>query len=274
MQPKEVPWALRDKVEKELLRLQNLGIISAVEFSDCGTPVVPVLKNNNEIRLCGDYKVTINKYLEVDRYPLPRVEEVLEAMRGGKIFIKLDLSEAYQQLPLSEDSQKLVVISTRIGLFQYHRLPYDVSTGPGSFHRIMATLLLDVQGTIVFIDDIIISALTLTLHLDRIREVLKRLNGLRLKFEKCKFLENEIRYLGFRINKEGIRPLPDKIISVKSAPSRPKNVSELRSFLGSINYYGKFIKNMAQKLRPLFTCLEKNNFNWTTECDKTFENIK
>lgn len=100
MQPRKIPWAFRDKVEKKLLCLQNLEIISAVEFSDWGTLVVLVLKNNAAIRLCGDYKVTLNKYLEIDRYLLPRVEKVLETLREGKIFTKLDLSEAYQKLIL------------------------------------------------------------------------------------------------------------------------------------------------------------------------------
>ncbi|XP_046595336.1 uncharacterized protein LOC124294411 [Neodiprion lecontei] len=244
LQPRKMPWALRDKVENELARLQQLAIISPVEYSDWGTPIVPVLKSNGTLRLCGDYKVTLNKYLEVDRYPLPRVEEVLETLRGGKIFTKLDLSEAYQQLPLTQESQKLVVISTHIGLFKYHRLPYGVATGPGSFQRVMTSLLLGIPGTIVFIDDILITAATLEIHTDRVREVLKRLN------------EGEA-----------------KIKSVKDAP-KPKDVSELRSFLGSINYYGRFIENMAQKLRALYECLEKDKFEWTEVCDKTFEKIK
>ncbi|XP_046604994.1 uncharacterized protein K02A2.6-like [Neodiprion virginianus] len=275
LQPRKMPWALRDKVENELARLQQLAIISPVEYSDWGTPIVLVLKSNGTLRLCGDYKVTLNKYLEVDRCPLPRVEEVLEKLRGGKIFTKLDLSEAYQQLPLTQESQKLVVISTHIGLFKYHRLPYGVATGPGSFQRVMTSLLLGIPGTIVFIDDILITAATLEIHTDRVREVLKRLNegGLRLKFEKCKFFKNEVCYLGFRINEEGIRRLEAKIKSVKDAP-KPKDVSELRSFLGSINYYGRFIENMAQKLRALYECLEKDKFEWTEVCDKTFEKIK
>ncbi|XP_046424706.1 uncharacterized protein K02A2.6-like [Neodiprion fabricii] len=244
LQPRKMPWALRDKVENELARLQQLAIISPVEYSDWGTPIVPVLKSNGTLRLCGDYKVTLNKYLEVDRYPLPRVEEVLETLRGGKIFTKLDLSEAYQQLPLTQESQKLVVISTHIGLFKYHRLPYGVATGPGSFQRVMTSLLLGIPGTIVFIDDILITAATLEIHTYRVREVLKRLN------------EGEA-----------------KIKSVKDAP-KPKDVSELRSFLGSINYYGRFIENMAQKLRALYECLEKDKFQWTEVCDKTFEKIK
>ncbi|XP_046612657.1 uncharacterized protein K02A2.6-like [Neodiprion virginianus] len=244
LQPRKMPWALRDKVENELARLQQLAIISPVEYSDWGTPIVPVLKSNGTLRLCGVYKVTLNKYLEVDRCRLPRVEEVLETLRGGKIFTKLDPSEAYQQLPLTQESQKLVVISTHIGLFKYHRLPYRVATGPGSFQRVMTSLLLGIPGTIVSIDDILITAATLEIHTDRVREVLKRLN------------EGEA-----------------KIKSVKDAP-KPKDVSELRSFLGSINYYGSFIENMAQKLRALYECLEKDKFEWTEVCDKTFEKIK
>ncbi|XP_071580257.1 uncharacterized protein [Temnothorax nylanderi] len=275
MQPRRIPLAMREQVEKEIKRLCDRKIISPVEYSEWGTPVVSIVKGNGAIRLCGNFKVTLNKVLKVDQFPLPRVEEVLDVLRGGRVFTKLDLSEAYQQLPLTERAKKLVVISTHLGLFQYNRLPFGVSTGPGSFQRVMASLLLGIPGVIVFIDDILIAASDWETHIDRVREVLRRLSdaGLLLKFEKCKFAQQEIKYLGFRINSKGIHPSGKKIDSVKNAPT-PKNVSEVKSFLGSINYYARFIKSITDKLYPLYECLKQKEFKWTIECNRSFIEIK
>ncbi|XP_046428981.1 uncharacterized protein LOC124183886 [Neodiprion fabricii] len=123
LQPRKIPWALREKVARKLSKLEALKINFPVEYSDWGSPVMLVLKSDGSVRLCGDFKVTLNKYLEIDHYPLPKVEEVLETLRRGELFTKLDPSEAYQQLPLAKDSKKLVVISTHLGLFQYNRYP-------------------------------------------------------------------------------------------------------------------------------------------------------
>lgn len=275
LQPRKIPIAIKGKVENEIGRLVENKIIVPVEYSEWGTPVVPILKDKGAIRLCGDFKVTLNKYLCVDHFPLPRIEWVFEILRGGAQFTKLDLREAYQQLPLDEESQKYVVISTHLGLFKYLRLPYGISTGPGSFQRKMQQLLLGIEGVVVFIDDILITAHEFNEHLARLHEVLRRLDdaGLRIKFEKCQFLQPEVKYLGFKIDKKGIYPLQDKLESVRKAP-RPQDVSQLRSFIGSINYYGRFIENLAVKLHPLYNCLEKGKFEWTSKCEEAFNNIK
>lgn len=270
--PRKIAFSLRAKVEQELRRLQVNNIIEPIEFSDWGTPVVPVLKADDTVRLCGNFKITLNPNLKIDHFPSPRPETVFYELRGGNKFSTLDLAEAYQQLLLDEDSQQLVVISTHVGLFKYKRLPYGVSTGPGSFQRILTSLLLGMPGVVVYIDDVIITAAGTAEHINKLREVLKRLNdaGLRLKFEKCRFLQDEVTYLGYRIDKNGIHPIKRKIESVSDAP-KPENVSQLRSFLGSVNYYSRFIPNMATKLRPLYNCLEKKGgFNWLAECDKAF----
>ncbi|XP_011859399.1 PREDICTED: uncharacterized protein K02A2.6-like [Vollenhovia emeryi] len=275
IQPRRVPLAMRVLVENEIGRLRNCKIIEPVEYSEWGTPVVPILKKDGTVRLCGDYKTTLNKHLQVDHFPLPRVEEVLDTLRGGVFFTKLDLAEAYQQVPLKKESKKLAVISTHVGLFRYNRLPYGVATGPGSFQRIMTSLLLGIPGVMVFLDDIIIAAPDYETHMSRLREVLRRLNdsGLRLKDEKCKFLQKEIKYLGFRVNAAGIFPSGEKIESVKRAPE-PKNVSELKSVLGFINYYARFISDITNKLRPLYECLKTGKFKWTKECTQAYESIK
>ena len=136
-----VPYRLKEKVETKLDRLQKLGIISPVQHAEWATPIVPIMKKDGNIRLCGDYKVTVNRSLIPDNYPLPRVEDIFAALQNGKLFTKLDLSQAYQQLPLDEDSKKFTTINTHKGLFQYERLPFGISTAPSIFQRLMENLL-------------------------------------------------------------------------------------------------------------------------------------
>ena len=171
--PRTVPFMLRDMVESELLRLEKEGIISPVKFSKWAAPIVPVVKKNGTVRICGDFKVTVNKALLTESYPLPRVDEVLSTLAGGKYFSKLDMSNAYLQLPLSDESKQYVVINTHRGLFQYNRLPFGVSSAPAIFQRSMETLLQGIKGVSVFIDDILISAATHEEHLQILEEVLK-----------------------------------------------------------------------------------------------------
>jgi len=119
---RNVPFALKNKVEAELADLQSKGIISPIKHSDWAAPIVPVLKKNGKVRICGDYKLTINQAAPTETYPLPRIEELLAAMSGGKYFSKLDLRDAYLQLPLDTASKQYVTINTHRGLFQYNRL--------------------------------------------------------------------------------------------------------------------------------------------------------
>ena len=131
--PRSVPFAMRNFVEKELERLQMQGIIEPVKFSDWAAPIVPVLKKDGGIRICGDYKLTVNRAAKIDTYPIPRIDDLFAALAGGKAFSKLDLAHAYQQVPLEETARKYVTINTQKGLFQYTRLPFGVSSAPAIF---------------------------------------------------------------------------------------------------------------------------------------------
>ena len=117
--PRPVPYSLRNKVDRELERLLKAGVISPVQFSDWATPIVPVVTSDGSIRICGDYKVTVNAVSKLEEYPLPQVEDLFTALSGGKVFSKLDLSHAYQQIVLEEDSKKFTIINTQKGLFQF-----------------------------------------------------------------------------------------------------------------------------------------------------------
>ena len=124
--PRAVPYSMRGKVEQELDRLQKQGIIKPVAFSDWAAPIVPVLKKDGSVRICGDYRLTVNQAAKLETYPLPKIEDLLTSLTGGKTFTKLDLAHAYQQVELEEDSRKFVTINTLKGLFEYTRLPLGI----------------------------------------------------------------------------------------------------------------------------------------------------
>lgn len=123
--PRPLPFAFKEKVEKELEKLEQAGVIEKIDNSKFGTPLVPVVKSNGySLRLCADYKSTINKYLEDFNYPLPKIEELFVKLRGGKLYTKLDFRNAYNQLCLGEKTQELLTWSTHMGLYKVKRLPY------------------------------------------------------------------------------------------------------------------------------------------------------
>ena len=162
---RSVPLALKEKVEAELEKLESMGIISPVQFSKWAAPIVPVLKQNGSVRICGDYKVTVNQVCPSDSYPLPRVDELLANLSGGKYFSKLDMSQAYLQLPLDEESKEYVTVNTHKGLYRYNRLPFGVSSAPSIFQKTMENLLQGIKGVSVYIDDILITGPTIEEHL-------------------------------------------------------------------------------------------------------------
>ena len=130
--PRTVPYALQGKVEQELDRLERDGIIQPVEFSEWAAPIVLVVKADGSIRICGDYKVTVNQAAKLDTYPLPRADDLFASLADGKTFTTLDLAHAYQQIPLDEDSKKLVCINTH--MYAYNRLPFGVSSAHHGEH--------------------------------------------------------------------------------------------------------------------------------------------
>ena len=226
---------LKNKVELELNRLQQKGVISPVQHTEWAAPIVPVVKRDGTVRICGDFKVTINPVINIESYPLPRVEELFANLSHGKYFSKLDMSNAYLQLPLSDEAQKLVTINTHLGLFRYHRLPFGVSSAPAIFQRFMETLLRGLGGTAVYLDDILVSGSTLEEHSQNLHAVFSKLSqaGLKLNCTKCIFLQTRIEYLGHIIDTEGLHPSPKKFSAIKEAPAptRPSpSVAPLHSW--------------------------------------------
>lgn len=135
--PRSVPYAMRAKVEVELERLLKQGIIEPVKYAEWAAPIVPVLKPDGSVRICGDYKLTVNSASSLEQYPIPRVEDLFNTLAGGKQFSKLDLSHAYQQIVMDEESKKHLTVNTHRGLFTYNRLAFGVSSAPAIFQRTM-----------------------------------------------------------------------------------------------------------------------------------------
>ena len=148
-----LPYAMRQRAEEELERLVTEGILEPVAHSEWTTPIVAALKSDKKtIRLCGDFRMTVNPVAKLDRYPVPRVEDLFATVTQGRLFTKLNLRHAYQQLPLAEDSKKYVVINTSKGLFRYTRLPYGISSAPAIFQREMEHPFQGIPGVVVYID--------------------------------------------------------------------------------------------------------------------------
>ena len=217
--PHSVPFALKVSVERELERLEQNGTLCRVEHSEWASPIVPVPKKDGTLRICGDYKVTLNGALEVDQYPLPRPSDLFTSLTGGTKFTKLDLSAAYQHLSLDTESRKLVTINTHKGLFQFTRLPFGVASAPAVFQRTMDTILQGIPQVICNIDDILVTGKTEAEHLSNL-VVLKRLqeHGVGLKKEKCQFLQDSVEYLGHCIDAQGVHTSEMKLKAIVEAP--------------------------------------------------------
>ena len=212
----------------------------------------------------------------MDKYPLPSPEDLFSTLTGGQRFTKLDLSRACQQMVLEENSLKYTTINTHRGLYQYTRLPFGVASAPAMFQRTMDTILQGIPHTICYIDDILITGADTLEHLTNLEKVLSRLqqHGLKVKREKCVYLQSSVRYLGHRIDANGLHADEDKLEAIVKAP-KPHNVQQLRAFLGLLNYYGKFLSNLSTVLHPLNRLLHQHvKWEWTVACQEAFDKAK
>ena len=192
---RNVPYAVKPYFEKELERLQKEGIISPIEYSPWASGVVPVAKRDTkDVRLCGDYKVTINPVIREDKFPLPRVEDIFAKMAGGKRFSKIDLKNAYLQMEVEDTSKQYLTINTHKGLFQYNRMPFGIKTAPSIWQRAMEQTLQGIPNVEVMLDDIIVTGKSDAAHLENLEAVLKRLaeKNLRINVQKCRFFLERI----------------------------------------------------------------------------------
>ena len=269
-------YTLKEAIERELDHLEAAGIVEKVTHSKWAAPIVPVPKEGGKLHLCGDYKVTINPVLEIDQYPLPKPDDLFATLAGGKQFTKIDLTHAYQRMNLEESSRELVTMNTHKGLYRYTRLPFGVASAPAMFQKTMEVVLQGLPNVICYLDDILVTGKTEDEHLANVERVLERLQqyGIQAKKAKCSFLSRSVEYLGHRVDASGLHTTPSKVQAVQKAP-RPQNVQELRSFLGLVQYYGKFLPNLATLLHPLNHLLKDGcEWEWTEKCSQAFQAAK
>ena len=237
---------------------------------------MPVLKADGKIRICGNFKQTANRAIRVDKHPLPRVQDLFAQLAGGRVFAKLDLSRAYQQLIVSEEQRHLLTINTHKGLFRYTRVPFGVNSAVGLFQREMEKLLAGLPNVFIFLDDVLVSGGNEEELLSRGEEVLRRFRdaGVRVRDDKCAFFVPSVEYLGHVISRDGVRPTRAKLDAIIRVQA-PKNVKELQSFLGMVNYYSKFFPGRAHVLSPLFNLLKKNTrWMWGDAEQNAFDECK
>ena len=168
---RSVPYAIKPKVEKELDRLVENGTLSKIQTSDWATPIVPVIKKNGSVRICADFKVTVNKVLEVDQYPLPKVEDIFASLAGGKKFTKLDLKNAYLQMEVHENDKKYLSINIHKGLFRYNRLSFGIASAPAIWQGTMDQILQGLNGVKCILDDMVITGKNDQEHLHNLDSV-------------------------------------------------------------------------------------------------------
>ena len=278
--PRSVAYAMQSALNSAIDSGIQKGVWKPVQFNDYGTPVVPLRKQpaadgSRGIRVCGDYSVFINEQLETHRHPIPLPEDLMRRLGGGYFFSKIDLKEAYNQIQLSPESQKRLALSTTRGVLLQTRLPYGIHSAPGYFQHIMDQLTCDLDGVAVYLDDILVSGSDATSHLNNLRKLLQRLSekGLRCNSQKCVFAQPTVTYLGHTLTRDGVKQGP-KADAIQNMPP-PANVSQLRSFLGSVQFYHKFLPDLSTLAAPLNQLLKKDVlWSWDTTHQKAFDELK
>lgn len=220
--------------------------------------------------------MSVNPNLVTEHYPLPVPEDLVANMVGCKTFTVLDLKSAYLQVPLDDESRRILTVNTPFGLYQFTRLPYGVSSAPAIFQAVMDNVLRGLGGVSCYLDDVLVGGRNREECLERVKQVLSRFEKhcLCVNEQKCQFFLPSITYLGHEIMREGLKPCTDKVEAVLKA-RRPTNPSELKSWVGLVNFYAKFLPDLSAVLFPLCNLLKKNTpWMWSPECEQSFATAK
>ena len=282
-----IPPQLYDEVREHLEEMLKLGAIRK-SCSPWASAVVLVRKKNGKLRFCIDLR-KLNSKTKKDSYSLPRIEATLDHLKGSKIFSTLDLTSGYWQVEMVEDCKQYTAFTVGpLGFWECNLMPFGATNAPATFQRLMEDCLgdLNLNWCIVYLDDVVIFAETPEEHLKRLEAVFQKLAqaGLKLKPSKCSFFRKEINYLGHLISSAGIATDKRKVQAVVDWP-RPVTVSDVRSFLGFVGYYRRFIKGFSSIARPLLDLtkgLESHNRKaakkikviWEDHHEKAFQQLK
>ena len=238
--------------------------------SPWASPVVMVRKKDGSLRFCVDFH-QLNAATVKDAHPLPRIDDLLDALHGAKWFSTLDLKNGYWQVPITEQDKAKTAFRTSSGqLFKFNQVPFGLCNAPATLSRLMDRVLagLHWETCLFYSDDIIVFSSTWEEHLARLRQVFERLRHTNLKLgaDKCTFAAKEVNYLGHRVTEEGLLPDSSLLAAIREIPP-PKTATEVRSFLGLAGYYRRYVKSFAAIAAPLHALTRKDVvFHWSEEC--------
>lgn len=271
---RRLPFAVRPKVSALLQQLEAQDVIEKVDASDWVSPIVVAYKKNGDIRLCVDLR-EVNKAIVPDRYPLPKIPELLCELKGAKVFSKLDLQAAYHQLQLHSDSRDLTTFITHDGLYRYKRVCFGLSSAPSAFQKLMATVLTGLPGVQCYLDDVIVYGSSTAEHDANLHAVQQRLRkyNVQLNLPKCIFRQNKLLFLGHVITPEGIQIDDSQVRAITDAPA-PKDATALKSFLGLAGYFSMHVRSFADVTKPMRDVLHSPEFYWTAKAEQSFKRVK
>jgi hypothetical protein len=264
------------ELKLQITELQQKGYIHP-SSSVWGAPVLFITKKDGSMRMCIDYR-SLNEVTIKNKYPLPRIDDLFDQLQGAKYFSKIDLRSGYHQLRIREADIQKTTFVTRYRQYEFTVMPFGLTNAPTFFMNLMNKVFMEEldKFVIVFIDNILIYSKSREDHEHHLRIVLERLRAHRLygKLSKCEFWLEKIAFLGHILTAEGIEVDPSKVEAVSKC-KQPSNVSEVRSFLGMVGYYRRFIKGFSSIARPMTELLKKDNkFVWTPKCEESFQIIK
>ncbi|CAK1593677.1 unnamed protein product [Parnassius mnemosyne] len=269
----------KKEIEEQVAKLLQKNLIEE-SYSPFAAPVTLAFKkeDNKRNRLCIDFR-DLNKIVTPQAQPFPLIEDLVIKTRNCKYFSTLDINSAFWSIPLRIEDRKKTAFVTQEGHFQWTCLPFGLKTSPAIFQRILSNILRKHQltdFTVNYIDDILVFSKSYNEHINHLSQLLEAIKqeGFRLKFTKCTFASNSVKYLGHIIENNTVRPVRDNLISIREFPT-PKTLKNVRQFLGKINFYHEYIPKSTIILEPLYNLLRKNQkFIWSTDCKNSFEEIK
>ncbi|XP_029163431.1 uncharacterized protein LOC114934886 [Nylanderia fulva] len=268
---------VQEAIHAEVDKMLRAGIIEP-SHSEWSNPIVMIKKPNGKYRFCLDFR-KVNDVSKKDAYPLPNMNGILDKLRSARYISTIDLSQAYFQVPLANESREITAFSVPgKGLYQFTRMPYGLTGAPATFQRLLDRLIGPEMEphAFAYLDDIVIVTPTFKEHLEWLDRVLQKIlaAGLTINPEKCEFCRAQVKYLGFIVSKEGLSVDPEKAQPILEYPA-PTNLKQLRRFLGMSSWYRRFIPQFATRSEPLTRLLKKDQpWKWTNEQVHAFEEIR
>ena len=236
-----------------------------------------VKKKDGTLRLCVDYR-QLNKITVKNKYPLPKIDDLFDQLKGASVFSKIDLRSRYHQLRIKDADEHKTAFRTRYGHYEFLVMPFGLTNALATFMDLMNRVFRPYvdQFIVVFKDDILVYSKDWEDHDTHLRGVIETLRKEQLyaKLSKCEFWLGEVFFLGHIVSEEGIRVDPKKIeVIIEWKP--PRNVTKVRSFLGFTSYYKRFVKGFLMTAAPMMRLLQKNvRFEWCEKCQASFEKLK